>query len=207
MNLKKSFREKELIIEIPLDMIMAEETISEKEMSSGLMPATNTPSRISDPAIRAGKTTRDPFFDENYQAEIDAAKNLVKEVDRQLSKEIPSPGDVKMPEDIPEGKTKEEISNKVYSGESNIEYNLGERFHRRLPIPVYLARGGGIVTVDISVNREGRVVASKPRKNSSIYDELIYYYAQVAADRTLFNADEAAPALQNGYIRYTFVSQ
>jgi hypothetical protein len=77
----------------------------------------------------------------------------------------------------------------------------------RLPIPIYLTRGGGTVIVDIAVNRQGRVVSATPRRNNLVSDEQIYLYAQTAAQRTFFNADNKAPNIQNGTIRYTFVAQ
>lgn len=103
--------------------------------------------------------------------------------------------------------TREEIENEVYSGESNIVYYLENRYHLRLPIPVYLAQSGGVVIVDITVDRNGRVTQANPRSNPSIRDELIYIYAKAAASRTVFNTDQNAPNPQKGTIHYTFIAQ
>ena len=152
-------------------------------------------------------STRESFFDESYQNEIEYARRLVADVNNQLSKEIPDLSKIKMPEQVTEGMNPDSIKNIIYTGDSNIEYHLDNRYHLRLPIPIYLAKGGGTVTVDIAVNRQGRVVSATPRRNNTVTDEQIYLYAQAAAQRTFFNPDNSAPNVQNGNIRYTFIAQ
>jgi hypothetical protein len=210
MNLKGVIKEKDLYIEIPVEMFNQEETVRAIQETTGeafsdASSMTNQPSG----RIPGGKEdpVRDRFFDEEYQREIREAQKLVSDVNDQLSKERVSLDDIPMPEDITDGKSREEISNIVYSGESNVEYHLENRYHLRMPIPVYLARGGGVVVIDIVVNREGKVISAQPRRNSSIRDELIYLYAQRAAERTYFNSDPSAPVTQIGNIRYTFIPQ
>ncbi len=210
MNLKKNFREKELTIEIAVDLLTGAEPLPADPGPADHSPAGtvgNQPSRAGDLFGATRLAHRDPFFDNAYQEEINAARKLAEEVDAQLSKKKPDPDELSMPEDNSAGKSRAEISNKVYSGESNIEYRVGDRYHLRLPIPVYLARGGGVVVVDISVNREGKVIAATPRQNGPAEDSQVYYYARIAAESSLFNPDPAAPASQIGYIRYTFVAQ
>jgi hypothetical protein len=171
---------------------------------SGESPFQETTNLPSNRGLVAGS---DRFFDDAYEKEIATAKQLVEEVKDQLSKEITDINGIEMPEDITEGKAESEIKNIVYTGKSNIEYHLGNRHHLRLPIPVYLARGGGVVTVDIQVNQNGKVVSARARTNVLITDEQIYLYSQVAAQRTIFTADPSAPALQKGTIKYTFIPQ
>ena len=74
-------------------------------------------------------------------------------------------------------------------------------------IPVYLAKGGGTIIVDIAVDRQGRVIKAEPRNNNGVKDPMLPEYAQNAALRTLFNADQTAPKIQTGTITYTFVAQ
>ena len=101
----------------------------------------------------------------------------------------------------------EEIKNTIYKGKSNIHYSLENRYHVRLPIPIYLAQGGGEVTVDIVVNRNGRVLSAEPRPNPNITDIMLLAYAKKAALNTEFNADPKAPEKQRGTITYNFVPQ
>jgi hypothetical protein len=214
INQKGEIREDTVEFEIPVELInqpeesesAAQELKNQNPAISGsaenpFQNATNTPSNRG---LEAG---RDHFFDDAYEKEIAEAKKLIDKVNDQLSREITDIRSIEMPEDVTEGKAENEIKNVIYSGESNIEYHLGKRFHLRLPIPVYLARGGGVVTVDIQVNREGKVVSAKVKGKSSITDEQIYLYSRVAAERSIFNADISAPALQTGTITYTFVPQ
>ena len=153
------------------------------------------------------KPTKDKFFDESYRKEIAEAKALVNDVNKTLSQKIPDIGDVKMPEETTEGMKPEEIKNTIYKGKSNIHYSLENRYHVRLPIPIYLAQGGGEVTVDIVVNRNGRVLSAEPRPNPNITDIMLLAYAKKAALNTEFNADPKAPEKQKGTITYNFVPQ
>lgn len=204
MGMRRDMKEAEVVVEIPLDFEEALQApfTEEERVTEGNMPSsvTNRPSSRSAAAS-------DRFFDDDYQREVAGARELSRDVSRQLSREIPDPGEIAMPEDVTEGREPEEISNIVYSGESNVEYLLENRYHRRLPIPVYLARGGGVVVVDIAVNREGRVTAAQPRVTTGNADDPVYVYAREAAQRSLFNANPSAPASQRGTIRYSFVAQ
>ena len=167
-------------------------------------------SAVNDAAKRIAKSglgSSDPFFDKEYNKEIAAAKQLVSDVNRTLSKKIPKIGDIQMPEDNAQGKTREEVKQSNFKGKSNIHYFLENRYHARLPIPVYLAEGGGEVIVDIVVGRDGRVLNANPRLNANITDPTILAYAKQAAEKTWFNEDGAAPEKQKGTITYHFVSQ
>ena len=208
MDLKHEMYQEAIIIEFPIEMeeeVMRDDSEQPEQPQVASAMRTSTPSaasRLPDQIAR-----RESFFDDSYQQEIDNARQLVSDVNRQLSKEVPDLSKIKMPEATTEGMDPDSIKNIVYTGDSNIEYHLENRYHLRLPIPIYLARGGGTVIVDISVNRQGRVVSATPRRNSSVTDEQIYLYAQAAAQRTLFNTDNRAPNPQHGTIRYTFVPQ
>jgi hypothetical protein len=151
--------------------------------------------------------SKDPFFNKEYDAEIAAAKRLVGDVNKTLSQKIPKIGDVAMPEDNTEGKTPEQIKQSNFKGKSNIHYFLDKRYHVRLPIPVYLAEGGGEVIVDILVDRNGRVINADPRSTPGIKDLTVLAYAKQAAEKTQFNSDPSAPEKQRGTITYVFVPQ
>jgi len=156
---------------------------------------------------KSSSGSNDPFFDKAYNKEIADAKQLVSDVNRTLAKKIPKIGDIRMPEDNTEGKTREEVKQSNFKGRSNIHYFLQNRYHARLPIPVYLAEGGGEVIVDIVVSRDGRVLSANPRANPKITDLTILAYAKQAAEKTWFNEDATAPEKQKGTITYLFVAQ
>ncbi len=212
VNIKGETTEEEILIEFP-DILPEpeEEEIAEQQESE---PATNEASSPQN-QIQSHRSTiasnrlakNEEFFDDDYMNEVEAAKQLVSDVNNQLSKEAVSLDDIKMPVQTTEGRDPETIENVVYTGESNIVYYLENRYHVSLPIPVYLAQSGGVVIVDISVSRDGRVIYAEPRKSSSVRDNQIYLYAKVAASRTIFNKSDDAPEPQKGTIQYTFVAQ
>ena len=150
---------------------------------------------------------KDKFFDESYKHDIEEAEKMVDNVNKQLSKKAPPIKKFAMPEAITEGQNPDSIKNTIYSGKSNIHYFLENRFHVRLPIPVFLAKGGGLITIDIQVNRAGEVIKAEARPSGSINDPMLPIYATQAAERTIFNSDPKAPTIQKGTITYRFVAQ
>lgn len=149
---------------------------------------------------------KDKFFDENYKRDIEEAKKMVADVNKQLSKKIPAIKKYEMPEATTEGQDPDSIKNVIYSGKSNIHYFLENRFHVRLPIPVYLAKSGGEIKVDIQVDRSGKVIKAESR-SKALGDPMLTEYAVQAAERTVFNTDTKAPMVQKGSITYKFVAQ
>jgi len=219
LNYGKKYTEDAVVLDFSIQEIKLPEPDKEKVLkpdittSSQQMPGSNqlqSNRAVNDASKGAGKSSsgsNDPFFDKAYNKEIEAAKQLVNDVNKTLAKKIPKIGDVKMPEDNTEGKTREEVKQSNFKGKSNIHYFLENRFHARLPIPVYLAEGGGEVIVDIIVGRDGHVLSANPRPNSKIADLTILAYAKQAAEKTWFNEDASAPEKQKGTITYQFVAQ
>lgn len=212
VDIKGNMREEEIVIEFPDILPEPEEILSEETEQQKELPAEpsaqnlNNQNRTTNMASNRSSSGRE-FFDNEYAKEVDAAKQLVSDVNNQLSKEVVDLEDIKMPVETTEGMDPDSIKNIIYAGESNIVYYLDNRYHLSLPVPVYLAQGGGKVVVDIVVNRQGRVTQATARKNPSIRDEQIFLYAQVAASRTVFNTDFSAPVQQKGTIEYSFIAQ
>jgi len=213
IKVKKEIKEKPITIEIlPEKKVSApvEKKTMELQRKNNF---TNTPS--NDDKNENAKESRqhiDNFQkssakDKELAKEINDAKALASDVNNQLSKKIPDIKNFKMPEKTTKGMDPKSISNTIYSGKSNIHYLLKNRYHVRLPIPVYLARGGGIITVDIWVDQQGKVAKATVRENNDIKDVMLPMYAQQAAIKTLFNEDFNAPSPQHGTITYTFVPQ
>jgi hypothetical protein len=96
----------------------------------------------------------------------------------------------------------------VYKGKTNIMYDLVNRHHTYLPVPVYRCEGSGHVIIMIEVDQVGRVISAQLDKNHSDANECLCTEAIMAARRSLFNPDvKTAPARQKGTIGYTFVAQ
>ncbi len=211
VDMKGNIKEEPLVIEFP-DILPEEEKIQEEIQQQAVATKNETANNLTNTASnklaeKNTTTSKEKFFDDDYLKEVNAAKNLVSDVNNQLAKEKIKIEDIKMPVETTEGMDPDSIKNIVYAGESNIVYYLENRYHISLPIPVYLAQGGGKIVIEINVDRQGRVVEANLAPGQKVRDKQIVMYAQTAALKTLFNADPKAPALQKGTIHYNFIAQ
>jgi hypothetical protein len=213
VEMKGNIKEEALLIEFPDILPREEEKIPEEihpEDKAGSLDKTNnnlTNAASNRLSVEKSTTSKDKFFDDSYLKEVNEAKQLVSNVNNQLAKKKVNIDDIKMPVETTEGMNPDSIKNIIYTGESNIVYYLENRYHVSLPIPVYLAQGGGKIVIEIVVDRQGRVIQATPKAGQKIVDEQIIIYAQTAALRTIFNADPKAPSSQKGTIHYTFIAQ
>jgi colicin import membrane protein len=91
---------------------------------------------------------------------------------------------------------------------NNISYNLSGRQARSLPKPAYPGNEGGVVVVEVTVDKVGKVSAVRGGifgSNTSNPD--LVEAATKAARAAKFNVDDNAPAFQKGTITYHFVLQ
>lgn len=95
----------------------------------------------------------------------------------------------------------------TYSGPSVLSWSLEGRKASRLPIPAYRCMGAGEVTVLISVDNAGTVVAAKVDESCSSKDGCLRAFAVRAARLSKFSASSSAPARQAGTITYQFIAQ
>lgn len=206
IDFKGDIKEEAIIIDFSTIKELVEQKQVENKKDQNSPSTQNEHSAISNRAVNDARKN-DKFFDKEYQKDIQAAQKLVKDVNNQLSKKIVDVKDFDMPAITTEGVDPDSVKNVIYSGKSNIHYYLENRYHISLRNPVYLAKGGGTIIIDIAVDRNGNVVKAVPRVNSSIKDPMMVEYAQNAASRSVFNADQKAPGIQTGTITYTFVAQ
>ncbi len=96
---------------------------------------------------------------------------------------------------------------KAYSGPSVVSYTLDGRKASHLKIPAYRCYGAGDVTVIITVNPQGTVMAAKVMDEVSSTDECLRSFAVRAARLSKFSASPSAPAKQTGEILYRFIAQ
>lgn len=95
-----------------------------------------------------------------------------------------------------------------FSGAVTINYEFRDpvRNHRDLYVPAYKAKGGGIVVVDVWLDRNGTVTSA--RIASSTNPELNQQALAAAKhSRTVFDINGSAPQSHRGTITYTFVAQ
>ncbi len=81
------------------------------------------------------------------------------------------------------------------------------RYSVNLVNPGYRCERGGEVTVQITVNRGGDVVAANVDRGSSTNDACMHQTALDAARRSRFDINSAAPERHTGTITYLFIPQ
>jgi TonB family protein len=101
---------------------------------------------------------------------------------------------------------------KYYSGKGygneGISYGLSGRTPQSLPLPEYNYQEEGIVVVQVTVNRNGRVTKATPGvKGSTTLDKNLLRAARKAAIAAQFDKNPDAPAFQKGTITYFFKLQ
>ena len=105
-----------------------------------------------------------------------------------------------------EAKEGEKESGVKQKGSVLISHWLPGRRDVSLYMPAYQCEGGGEVTVNITVNRNGKVVSAS-MKESSTNSSCINDMAILAARNSRFNVDDTGSDKQSGTITYIFVPQ
>lgn len=137
------------------------------------------------------------------------ADQLYKDAER-LARELK--GGFELPDDdftatVPSKDQGSKQEQKAYSGPSVVSYYLEGRKASKLSIPAYRCMGAGEVTVLITVDNGGTVVAAKIDESSSSRDGCLRSFAIRAARLSRFSASSTAPANQQGNIVYQFIAQ
>jgi TonB family protein len=109
---------------------------------------------------------------------------------------------------LEEVKEKKAVSEGAVKGNTNISYKLKNRYDTYMDVPVYMCQYGGEVTVNIVVDRSGRVLAAKVDEETTKSDDDCLQRAAIqAAQNTRFNNSQQAPKAQKGSITFRFISQ
>lgn len=74
-------------------------------------------------------------------------------------------------------------------------------------VPAYMCEGGGVVVVNVTLNRNGDVISASADRALSSPDEYMRSTAERAARNSHFNVDNSAPVKHNGTIKYIFKAQ
>lgn len=104
------------------------------------------------------------------------------------------------------GKDKKRETAKV-KGNVVVSYDLENRNDVYLHKPAYQCEGGGQVVVNITVNRNGKVIAASIAGATNTSDQCMLEMAIQAAKASTFNTSASAPEKQKGTITYLFVPQ
>ncbi len=152
--------------------------------------------KVKEELIKSGKLGADNFIDE-------------------LKKQEQSKGDEKIAFAPDSAKTmnknKPEESQLMaanYKGPTRIYYDLKDRTHTYLPIPIYMCEGSGKVVLLIEVNQTGDVEKAQViAGESNTSDPCLIETAVKTALVSRFNPDINAPKIQTGTLTYLFVAQ
>jgi len=154
---------------------------------------------------------------ENYKLSGQSVNNIVSNLIQTDIKQIIdennlNPSDNELPdisiEPIDVFVPKELEEEQVYEGPTNIYFSLKDRKITRLIVPVYKCQGGGLIQVEIRVNRRGKVEwTSIDTAVSTTSDPCLISAAKRSASKTRFNFNTKAPMLQTGTITFRFIAQ
>ena len=132
------------------------------------------------------------------------AERLAKDLKTGFDAPDDDHADISKPE---ESTTDKKEKPQVYSGPSVISYYLEGRKASKLPIPAYRCMGAGEVTVIITVDPAGTVIAAKVDESCSTADGCLRSFAIRAARMSKFSASTSAQPKQIGNIVYQFIAQ
>ncbi len=151
--------------------------------------------KVKEELIESGKLGVDNYIDE-WRRLKDAARdeNLAfEDSDNQSDDEEPE---------------ESEVMAANYQGPTRIYYNLENRNHTYLPIPIYKCEGSGKVVLAIMVNQQGIVDEAMIIENeSTTNDPCLEETAVKTALISRFNPDIHSPKIQAGTLTYHFVAQ
>jgi len=92
------------------------------------------------------------------------------------------------------------------TGSSGISYDLQGRGFQKLPTPKYDYQEEGRVVVEVSVDRDGKVIQAIPGfRGSTTLDDYLLKAARDAALEARFDENQQAPIVQKGTITYNFI--
>ena len=93
------------------------------------------------------------------------------------------------------------------AGNVTVEHNLADR-SANIAVPAYKCKSGGTVTIDVEVDRSGRVKKTALNAEaSSTTDACMTDLAEQAAANASFSPSTSAADAQSGWIKFVFVAQ
>lgn len=177
----------------------------EKQLREGVKNiAVNENARL-DAGLRDDRGTRASDI-YNEAKELQDKLNANRQMYEQGLKEEAMIRDSRSRPEPPKGNSDRRKDTKV-AGNVTVSYNLPGRTAAYLHIPAYQCEGGGSVVVNITVNRNGRVISASVDRSASSSDPCLTEMAARAARQSAFNVAPHAPDKQEGTISYLFIPQ
>jgi hypothetical protein len=151
--------------------------------------------QVKEELIKSGKLSADNYIDEQKQKAQKPDENLAFKDESKVKDDQDKPSE-----------SQQMAAN--YNGPTRIYYDLANRTHTYLPIPIYKCQGSGKVALSIEVSQRGTVEKTLViGSESTTTDQCLIEAAVRAAMITRFNSDMKAAKIQTGTITYHFVAQ
>lgn len=221
LNTRRQFIESEIVLEIPEEVVESLEKQEEEEREKSEEAKENVAQSSKESMEQLLKSIA-VNREMQQAAKTDPQENVEKMIEA-IRKDLAGAEELATGKNVDEGfvedslnmlKDKEKqrmldsLESIVYSGPSSVYYELKGRHKIYLPIPIYKCEGEGLVVVEITVNRSGKVTHSRILKDeSAVDDSCLFDAAERAARKSRFNESPESPVLQKGKIHYNFVKQ
>lgn len=150
-------------------------------------------------------TTNKGELKDDRNTDIDKLMADAKRLEQELRDHKISAPEIEEESAVSSGEENTGKQEKSYSGASVLSWQLDGRSAVRLPIPAYKCYGGGEVTVIITVDNAGKVIAAAVQNAQS--DKCLVNAAIAAARSSRFSAKRDGPGKQIGDITYLFIAQ
>ena len=142
---------------------------------------------------------------DDRNTDIDKLMADAKRLEKELRDHKISAPDIEDDEAAGDGTDTKKEQKKAYSGASVLSWQLDGRNAVRLPVPAYKCYGAGEVTVMITVDNAGKVIAAAVQGSPG--DKCLINAAIAAAKASRFSAKPDGPGKQTGDITYLFIAQ
>jgi hypothetical protein len=189
------------------DMII--EPLSERDIEFEQYVADYLESERSNVPVNLARNLNEKISTEKFVDELTEEMSLSRSEELIRTQErLRELQEMESAEIIAEENEPDNMEPEIFEGKTNIFYSLENRYHLRLPVPVYKCEGFGIVEVQIMVDQRGFVVNVQiPDLGNSMNEICLAEAAEKAAMNTRFNIDFDAPLRQQGTITYHFQPQ
>ena len=157
-------------------------------------------------AVNVADKLNQEISTDNYVEEIKQELGI-KELNQQLSRDLPDDNSPEFIENLEKNNTKEKPKRDKYKGKTRITVNLPNREIRRQDVPVYRCEAGGVVVIQIIVDQTGNVINANYSNHSGSKDDCLVEEAINYSCRFIFSADFTAEARQKGTITFEFIPQ
>lgn len=202
--------EHSILVEFDIDVSEEEfREFTESLLARNLLDYESSHTRNIAVNVSADRPVADQFKDLSPQEASELESRINDILNDAANGIMPKPDQPEIDFEAPVAPVREESEDiEPYSGPTTITYDLEGRTHLRVPVPVYKCPEGGIVEVNISVDRQGKVIKANIDGSSENFNESCnHQMALESAMNSLFSQSADSPTIQTGIITFYFQKQ